>query len=411
MTTTSRQRNATFNSDILIPALWQSVIKLDPRWMWRNPVMFVVEVGAVLTLILTISPTFFGGAAATSGYNFLVTVILILTVVFANYAESVAEGRGRAQAATLRKTKKETPAKRVRTDGSIEMVTSSDLRKDDIVLVEANDIIPGDGDVVRGVAYVNEAAITGESAPVLKEPGTETRSSVTGGTQVTSDSLRIKITANPGETFLDRMIALVEGAKRQKTPNEIALTALLAVFTIIFLIVCVTLVPFASFLNSPLDVATVIALLVCLIPTTIGALLSAIGIAGMDRVTRFNVLAMSGRSVEAAGDINTLLLDKTGTITFGNRLAHQFFAVGGHTERELAEAAMLSSLADDTVEGRSIVALAEQRGDKRDSTTFGAPAPAPVLVGAGVAVVPPSEDGTGVQLIPFTAETRMSGIV
>src|ERR1700730_5569090 len=339
MTTTSRQRNATFNSDILIPALWQSVIKLDPRWMWRNPVMFVVEVGAVLTLILTISPTFFGGAAAaTSGYNLLVTVILILTVVFANYAEAVAEGRGRAQAATLRKTKKETPAKRLTSDGSVEMVTSSDFRKGDVVVVETNDIIPGDGDVVRGVAYVNEAAITGESAPVLKEPGTDTRSSVTGGTQVTSDTLWIRITANPGETFLDRMIALVEGAQRQKTPNEIALTALLAVFTIIFLIVCVTLVPFAQFLSSPLDVATVIALLVCLIPTTIGALLSAIRIAGMDRVTRFNVLAMSGRSVEAAGDINVLLLGKTGTITFGNRLAHQFIPVNGHTEKELAEA-------------------------------------------------------------------------
>jgi K+-transporting ATPase ATPase B chain len=415
MTTTSRQRNATFNSDILIPAIWQSVIKLDPRWMWRNPVMFVVEVGAVLTLILTISPTFFGGAAATSGYNLLVTVILILTVIFANYAEAVAEGRGRAQAATLRKTKKETPARRMKSDGSVEMVTSSDLRKDDIVLVEANDIIPGDGDVVRGVAYVNEAAITGESAPVLKEPGTDTRSSVTGGTQVTSDSLRIKITANPGETFLDRMIALVEGAQRQKTPNEIALTALLAVFTIIFLIVCVTLVPFAQFLSSPLDIATVIALLVCLIPTTIGALLSAIGIAGMDRVTRFNVLAMSGRSVEAAGDINTLLLDKTGTITFGNRLAHQFIPVNGHTEKELAEAALLSSLADETVEGKSIVSLAEQRGVKRTGNGFSSePVPAlagaaPVLVGAGG--MAGAGDAAGVELIPFSAETRMSGIV
>src|SRR3979490_1494366 len=414
MTTTSRQRNATFNSDTLIPALWQSVIKLDPRWMWRNPVMFVVEIGAVLTLILTISPSFFsGGPAATSGYTFLVTVILILTVIFANYAEAVAEGRGRAQAATLRKTKKETPAKRVRADGSVEMVTSSDLRKGDVVVVETNDIIPGDGDVVAGVAYVNEAAITGESAPVLKEPGTDTRSSVTGGTQITSDSLRIHITANPGETFLDRMIALVEGAQRQKTPNEIALTALLAVFTLIFLIVCVTLVPFAQFLNSPLDVATVVALLVCLIPTTIGALLSAIGIAGMDRVTRFNVLAMSGRSVEAAGDINVLLLDKTGTITFGNRLANQFIPVGGHTERDLAEAAMLSSLSDETVEGRSIVALAEQRGVKRTGNGISSdPVPAragatPGLVGAGAVA---GGDSAGVELIPFSAETRMSGI-
>ncbi len=412
MTTTSRQRNATFNSDILIPAIWQSVIKLDPRWMWRNPVMFVVEIGAVLALILTISPTFFGGAAATSGYNFLVTIILILTVIFANYAEAVAEGRGRAQAATLRKTKKETPAKRLTSDGKVEMVTSSDLRKGDVVVVETNDIIPGDGDVIRGVAYVNEAAITGESAPVLKEPGTDTRSSVTGGTQVTSDTLRIRITANPGETFLDRMIALVEGAQRQKTPNEIALTALLAVFTIIFLIVCVTLVPFAQFLSSPLDVATVIALLVCLIPTTIGALLSAIGIAGMDRVTRFNVLAMSGRSVEAAGDINVLLLDKTGTITFGNRLAHQFIPVNGHTEKELAEAALLSSLADETTEGKSIVSLAEQRGVKRTGNGISSepvPIGAGVLVGAAVAG-PPDSTQSGVELIPFSAETRMSGI-
>jgi K+-transporting ATPase ATPase B chain len=376
--------------------------------------MFVVEIGAVLTLMLTIDPAIFGGATASSGYNLLVTVILILTVWFANYAEAVAEGRGRAQADTLRKTKKETPARRVKSDGSVEMVTSSDLRKGDTVIVEANDIIPGDGDVIAGVAYVNEAAITGESAPVLKEPGTDTRSSVTGGTQVASDTLRIQITANPGETFLDRMIALVEGATRQKTPNEIALTALLAVFTIIFLIVCVTLVPFAAFLNSPLDVATVVALLVCLIPTTIGALLSAIGIAGMDRVTRFNVLAMSGRSVEAAGDINTLLLDKTGTITFGNRLAHQFIPVAGHSERELAEAAMLSSLADETIEGKSIVALAEQRGVKAaaDGASSSVSVPVPVGAAAGVpAPAAPSVNGAGVELIPFSAETRMSGIV
>jgi K+-transporting ATPase ATPase B chain len=406
---TNDTRNQTFNSDILVPALWQALRKLDPRRMWRNPVMFVVEIGAVLTLMLTFDPSIFGGATATRGYNLLVTLILIVTVWFANYAEAVAEGRGRAQAATLRKTRKDTPARRVRADGSIEMVTSLDLRKGDVVVVEANDIIPGDGDVVAGVAYVNEAAITGESAPVLKEPGTDTRSSVTGGTQVTSDSLRIQITANPGETFLDRMIALVEGATRQKTPNEIALTALLAVFTIIFLIVCVTLVPFAAFLNSPLDVATVVALLVCLIPTTIGALLSAIGIAGMDRVTRFNVLAMSGRSVEAAGDINTLLLDKTGTITFGNRLAHQFIPVGGHSERELAEAAMLSSLADDTIEGKSIVVLAEQRGARVSSD--GA-APVPVLAGVSSgAFEAPGGNGPGVELIPFSAETRMSGIV
>jgi potassium-transporting ATPase ATP-binding subunit len=378
----------TFDRAILVPALWRAVTKLDPRWMIRNPVMFVVEIGAVLTAALTVDPTIFGGAAATRGYNLVVTIILVVTVLFANYAEAVAEGRGRAQAATLRKVKKDTPAKRVLANGKIELVTSAQLRKGDIVLVETNDLVPGDGDVVEGVAYVNEAAITGESAPVLKRPGTDTQSSVIGGTLVTSDTIKVRISADPGETFLDRMIALVEGAKRQKTPNEIALTALLSVLTIIFLIVCVTLVPFASYLGSPLDIATVIALLVCLIPTTIGGLLSAIGIAGMDRVTRFNVLAMSGRAVEAAGDIDTLLLDKTGTITYGNRLASEFIPISGHTERELAEAAMLSSIADETVEGQSIVALASARG-----------------VQAIAAATRPD-----LTLIPFSAETRMSGV-
>jgi K+-transporting ATPase ATPase B chain len=378
-------KRTTFDRAILVPALWRAVTKLDPRWMVRNPVMFVVEIGAVLTAALTVDPTIFGGAAATRGYNLVVTIILVVTVLFANYAEAVAEGRGRAQAATLRKVKKDTPAKRVLATGKIELVTSAQLRKGDIVLVETNDLVPGDGDVVEGVAYVNEAAITGESAPVLKRPGTDTQSSVIGGTLVTSDTIKVRISADPGETFLDRMIALVEGAKRQKTPNEIALTALLSVLTIIFLIVCVTLVPFASYLGSPLDIATVIALLVCLIPTTIGGLLSAIGIAGMDRVTRFNVLAMSGRAVEAAGDVDTLLLDKTGTITFGNRLASEFIPVSGHTERELAEAAMLSSIADETVEGQSIVALASVRGIQAISAA-------------------------DLKLIPFSAETRMSGV-
>ncbi len=381
-----KSRSRTFNRAILVPALTEAVWKLDPRWMVRNPVMFVVEIGAVLTLLLTISPTIFGGTAASRGYNLIVTVILVLTVLFANYAEAVAEARGRAQADTLRRTKRDTPAKRVRANGSIETVSSAALRKGDVVLIEEGDIVPGDGDVIEGVAYVNESAITGESAPVLKEPGTDIRSSVTGGTQVISDTLRVRITANPGETFLDRMIALVEGAKRQKTPNEIALTVVLAVFTLIFLIVCVTLYPFAAFLGAPVDVATLIALLVCLIPTTIGALLSAIGIAGMDRVTQFNVLAMSGKAVEAAGDIDTLILDKTGTITFGNRLATEFIPVAGHTENEVAEAAMLSSVADDTPEGKSIVALAEREGLHPDGIVANA------------------------ELIPFSAETRMSGI-
>ncbi len=342
----------------------------------------------------------------------MVTIILVLTVLFANYAEAVAEGRGRAQAATLRRTKKETPARRVRADGSIEMVTSSDLRKGDVVVVEANDIIPGDGDVIEGVAYVNEAAITGESAPVLKEPGTDIRSSVTGGTQITSDTLRIQISANPGETFLDRMIALVEGAQRQKTPNEIALTALLAVFTIIFLIVCVTLVPFAQFLSAPLDVATVIALLVCLIPTTIGALLSAIGIAGMDRVTRFNVLAMSGRSVEAAGDINTLLLDKTGTITFGNRLARAVHP-GRRPHRARARRSGACSRRWPTRRSKA----------SRSSRWPSSSACSATANGLSGSVAADRcwcsaawgslgrRRGPELELIPFSAETRMSGIV
>ncbi|HUX88793.1 MAG TPA: potassium-transporting ATPase subunit KdpB [Chloroflexota bacterium] len=371
---------------MLIPALGEAVRKLDPRWMVRNPVMFVVEIGAILTLLLTISPSIFGGAVASRGYNLIVTIILVLTVLFANYAEAVAEARGHAQADTLRRTKRETPAKRILANDKVERVSSSDLRKGDLVLVEEGDVIPGDGDVIAGVAYVNESAITGESAPVLKEPGTDIRSSVTGGTQVISDQLRIRITANPGETFLDRMIALVEGAKRQKTPNEIALTVVLSVFTIIFMIVCVTLQPFGAYLGAPIDIATLIALLVCLIPTTIGALLSAIGIAGMDRVTQFNVLAMSGKAVEAAGDIDTLILDKTGTITFGNRMAVEFLPVGNHSEREVAEAAMLSSVADETPEGKSVVALAERIGLHPNTVTSTA------------------------QLIPFSAETRMSGI-
>ncbi len=380
-------RSATFNREILIPAVWQSVLKLDPRWMIRNPVMFVVEVGAVLTGLLTINPNIFSGAAESRAYNFTVTVVLVLTAIFANYAEAVAEGRGRAQAATLRRTKKETPAKREKPSGGFETVTSSDLRSGDIVRVEAGDMIPGDGDVFDGVAYVNESAITGESAPVLKEPGTDTRSSVTGGTTITSDWLRIRITANPGETFLDKMIALVEGAQRQKTPNEIALTELLAALTIIFLMVTVTLHPFAKFLGGAIDIATLIALLVCLIPTTIGALLSAIGIAGIDRVTRFNVLAMSGKAVEAAGDIDTLLLDKTGTITYGNRLASEFIPVGGHHERDLISAALRASLADETPEGRSIVELARTKGYTASD-----------------------HQEEGAELIPFTAETKMSGI-
>jgi len=392
ITQTLGSRRRTFNRAILVPALWQAVLKLDPRSMVKNPVMFVVEIGAVLTLLLTIDPRIYGGAAASRGYNLTVTLILLLTVLFANLAEAVAEARGRAQAASLRRTKRETPAKRLRSDGEIETVASSALRKGDIVLVEDGDLIPGDGDVVEGAAYVDEAVITGETAPVLKEPGTDIRSSVTGGTHIISDRLKIQISANPGETFLDHMIALVEGAHRQKTPNEIALTVLLALFTLIFLIVCIALEPTAPYLGAPVDVATLIALLVCLIPTTIGGLLSAIGIAGMDRVTRFNVLATSGHAVEAAGDINTLLLDKTGTITYGNRMACEFIPADGHAEIELGAAALLASLADDTPEGKSIVTLAMAQG-----------------YGAGTEAadrgLPPDAE-----LVPFTAQTRMSGI-
>ncbi len=306
----------------------------------------------------------------------------------------MAEARGRAQADTLRRTRRETLAKRLRDPATREYATvgSADLRQGDLVLVEENDLVPSDGEVVQGVAYVNEAAITGESAPVLKEPGTDIRSSVTGGTQVVSDWLIVRITSDPGETFLDRMIALVEGARRQRTPNEIALSILLAGLTIVFLLAVVTMQPFAVYAGGPLSIVVLVALLVCLIPTTIGGLLSAIGIAGMDRVTRYNVLAMSGRAVEAAGDVDTLLLDKTGTITFGNRLAAEFVPVGGHTAREVAQAALDASRGDETPEGRSIVFLARQQ---LGATTDGAPSGA----------LP-----AGAEAIPFSAETRSSGV-
>jgi K+-transporting ATPase ATPase B chain len=346
--------------------------------------MFVVEVGAAITTIVLLQQLV--TRSGEVGFTLQITLWLWFTVVFANFAEAMAEARGKAQADTLRATKKDTPARRLR-DGREEMLSSSDLRKGDIVLVCEGEIIPGDGEVIEGVAYVNEAAITGESAPVLKEPGTDIRSSVTGGTQVVSDHLRIQISADPGETFLDRMIALVEGAVRQKTPNEIALSILLAGLTIVFLLAVATLEPFAIYAGTSVSTVILIALLVCLIPTTIGGLLSAIGIAGMDRVTRFNVLAMSGRAVEAAGDVDVLLLDKTGTITFGNRLAAEIIPVGGANRLDALIAARQSSLGDDTPEGRSIQALAEQLGA-------------------------PSGDGlaAAAEVIPFKAETRMSGI-
>jgi K+-transporting ATPase ATPase B chain len=365
--------------------------KLDPRWMARNPVMLVVEVGSALT-------TFWAVEKAVAGHNvsfpIQITVWLWFTVVFANFAEAMAEARGKAQADTLRATKKDTAARRLR-NGSEEMISSNELRKGDIVLIRENEMVPGDGEVTEGIAYVNEAAITGESAPVLKEPGTDIRSGVTGGTQVVSDWIKVRITADPGETFLDRMIALVEGAQRQKTPNEIALTILLAGLSIIFLMVVVTLQPFAVYAGGPVSTVVLVALLVCLLPTTIGALLSAIGIAGMDRVTRFNVLAMSGRAVETSGDVDVLLLDKTGTITYGNRLAAEILPIGGVTPAAATNAALWASLGDETPEGKSIVALARQMGAQMPGGLEDA-------------------DGNGVpdgaETVPFSAETRMSGL-
>jgi K+-transporting ATPase ATPase B chain len=372
-------------SGIFQRAVVFSFKKLDPRVLYRNPVMFVVEMGMGLAIPLIFKPDLFGSSMASRGYNAVIAFILFVTVLFGNFAEAIAEGRGKAQADSLKKTKGDTTAHLRQADGSFAEISSSKLRKGDVVKVESAEMMPGDGEVVEGVANVDESAITGESAPVLKEPGSDVASSVTGGTKVLSGSLVVRITANPGETFLDKMIGLVEGAARQKTPNEIALTVLLAVLTLIFLMVTATLGPFAIYSKSPVDVATLIALLVCLIPTTIGALLSAIGIAGMDRVAQFNVVAMSGKAVEAAGDINTLILDKTGTITFGNRMASEFIPIGGHSQEEMAEASLACSWFDTTPEGRSIVALAVQKGFREK---------------------PEWSNATG---IDFSAETRMSG--
>jgi K+-transporting ATPase ATPase B chain len=385
-----RRRSRTlsiFDPAIMRRAVGDSIRKLDPRVQLRNPVMFVVEVGAVVTSVEFVRSLVDSSLAGERGFAFQISIWLWFTVLFANFAEALAEGRGKAQADTLRKTRTDAQAKRLQPNGQVQTVSATELRRGDLVLVEAGDLIPGDGDVIEGVASVNEAAITGESAPVIKEPGTDIRSSVTGGTTIVSDRLKIRITANPGETFIDRMIALVEGASRQKTPNEIALNILLASLTIIFLLAVYTLQPFAIYSGSAVAVTTLVALLVCLIPTTIGGLLSAIGIAGMDRLVQFNVLAMSGRAVEAAGDVDTLLLDKTGTITYGNRLAFDFVPVGGHTQSELTEAALQSSLADNTPEGKSIVTLAEKKGARVHPTFL-----------------------DGAELVPFTAETRMSGV-
>jgi K+-transporting ATPase ATPase B chain len=382
------KKQAIWNGQIVKRAIADSFIKLNPRTMMKNPVMFVVEVGSVLTTFGLIrgliSPV---PGVTSSGFELQITLWLWFTVLFANFAEAMAEGRGKAQADNLRKSRTETTAKRLLASGEIEIINAPDLRKDDVVLVIAGEFIPGDGEIIEGVASVDESAITGESAPVIREAGGD-RSAVTGGTRVLSDQIKIRITSNPGETFIDRMIALVEGAERQKTPNEIALNILLAGLTIIFLLAVVTLQPFAIYSSARQTIFVLVSLLVCLIPTTIGGLLSAIGIAGMDRLIQHNVLAMSGRAVEAAGDVNTLLLDKTGTITLGNRQATEFIPLPGIDEQTLADAAQLSSLSDETPEGRSIVVLAKEKYGLR-----------------GRDIAPHNAT-----FVPFTAQTRMSGV-
>jgi len=374
-----------------------ALTKLNPRWMVRNPVMFVVEVGAVLTTALWVQ-ALLGHGEAQPGFIGAVAAWLWLTVLFANMSEALAESRGKAQAASLRRARKETQAKKLghqKPGAQYDLVPSSALRQNDVFLVEAGDIVPADGEVIEGIASLDESAITGESAPVIRESGGD-RSAVTGGTRVLSDRLTVRVTASPGEGFLDHIIGLVEGAKRQKTPNEVALNILLAAFTIIFLVVCITLLPYSLYSvdvndqGTPVTITVLVALLVCLIPTTIGGLLPAIGIAGMDRLIRRNIIALSGRAVEAAGDVDVLLLDKTGTITLGNRQAVEFIAVGKANERELAEAAQLASLSDETPEGRSIVVLAKERFGLRGSAA--------------------GDEPHGMRFIPFSAQTRMSGI-
>lgn len=373
-----------FTKKILKDACVDAVVKLHPAYMVRNPILFIVELGFLVTLLLAVFP---GAHSRTmgSGFYWSVSVILLMTVLFANIAEAVAEGRGKAQANTLKQTKQDTAARRL-LRGKEEKISSADLRKGDVVLVKEGEIIPGDGTIIAGMASVDESAITGESAPVLKEAGGDF-SSVTGGTTVVSDELTIEITSQPGESFLDRMIALVEGADRKKTPNEIALNTVLISLTIIFMLVVITLLFFTNYIGFSIDTGMLVALLVCLIPTTIGGLLSAIGIAGMDRVTRFNVLAMSGRAVEAAGDIDTIILDKTGTITFGNRMAADFIPVAAASKTALMQAAVITSWKDETPEGRSVLSLAEEQGVAMDQEKW--------------------EEAT---FVPFQAQTRMSGM-
>ncbi|MDO8317500.1 MAG: potassium-transporting ATPase subunit KdpB [Flavobacterium sp.] len=382
---TKNKSNSLFESKQVKAALVQSFVKLNPKIMFKNPVMFTVEIGTAIMLGVCIAILFGAQDQGSFIYNFIVFLILLLTLLFANFAEAIAEARGKAQADSLRKTREETPARLVLANGEIKNISSSELKKGDVFICEAGDLIATDGEIIEGLATIDESAITGESAPVIRESGGD-KSSVTGGTKVLSDKIKVIVTNEPGESFLDKMIALVEGASRQKTPNEIALTILLAAFTLIFVIVCVTLKPFADYANAPITIAAFISLFVCLIPTTIGGLLSAIGIAGMDRALRANVITKSGKAVETAGDIDVLLLDKTGTITIGNRKATNFYPAKGISQDDFIKSAVLSSLADDTPEGKSIVELA----------------------GAGVAQKLSIEGAT---LIKFTAETRTSGVV
>ncbi len=383
-----------FQKELVTEALKQSFVKLHPKAMVKNPVMFCVEIGTLVMLIVTVSILINKNTSQGSiGYNLFVLIVLFLTILFANFAEAIAEARGKAQAESLRKTREETPAKKVFPVGElrvdeIKVVSSSELVKGDIFICETGDIIPTDGEIIEGLATIDESAITGESAPVIRESGGD-KSSVTGGTKVLSDKIKVRVTTEPGESFLDKMIALVEGASRQKTPNEIALTILLAAFTLVFIIVCITLKPFADYANTPITIAALISLFVCLIPTTIGGLLSAIGIAGMDRALRANVITKSGKAVETAGDIDVLLLDKTGTITIGNRKATHFYHADGVAEEHFIECCVLGSLADETPEGKSIVELAKTKGAKTKATD--------TLLNEAI-------------FIKFTAETRSSGI-
>ena len=381
-----KDKTKFITKDILRSSILGAFQKLDLRYMIKNPVMFVVEIGFLFTLILTVFPTLFGGSEEYRVYNGVVTVVLFVTVLFANFAESVAEGRGKAQAASLKKTKQDTKARLLLANGEEKVINASELKKGDIVLVKTGEVIPNDGEIIEGVASVDESAITGESAPVTREAGGDF-SSVTGGTTVVSDWLKIKIVAEPGQSFLDKLLALVEGASRQKSPNEIALNTLLIVLTLIFLIVIVSLYPFAQYLGVQMPISWLIALMVCLIPTTIGGLLSAIGIAGMDRVTRFNVIAMSGKAVEACGDVDTMILDKTGTITYGNRLAAEFYPVKGVAKEDLTDYCVMCSLMDATPEGKSTVELGRNFGCAID-------------------------DGAADQMefVEFTAQSKMSGV-